>query len=450
MKKIILLTFVIAVACSGRAQNILKNANLNQGYLNWDNNGCMPYIGGVYGYSGAPYWPETVYGGSSSTNLVAETGGGCMNQSVCLLKGLTYRFNFKGQRRCEADNPDLPPTLSVEAIIRGFPSFTTYVDNIYNYTNTTWNWSNETATFTVPSNSTDNVFFVIFTSYNQTAEFGALVDDISLAPEPALTINGPAVAAANAATNWGVDNIPASGVTYSWSFPGATPSTSSSATPANVSWATQGTKTVSCILNNGSCDMVTITQNINITAPLPVDITSFKATEKNGGVELSWVTNNEINNDYFVLYRSKNGVQFEEIGRVKSAGISTGSSYLFTDNQVVSGNVYYRIKQVDKNGGNKLSGIIKLTGNVSDLNVSIYPTAVNNVLYYTVEAPSVAKLKVLITDMSGRRVTSAVESFTKGTTKKSMNVTGFATGIYMLTVTDENNGLKKTIRFSKN
>jgi Secretion system C-terminal sorting domain len=452
MKKTIVLAFIAAIYASlaANAQNVLKNADLNQGYINWDNNGCTPYIGGVYGYTGQYYWPETVYGGTSSTNLVAETAGGCMNQPACLIKGLTYRFSFKGQRRCEADNPDLPATLSVRAIVRGFPSFTSYVDNIYNYTNTTWNWSNETMTFSIPSNSTDNIFYVIFVSHNQTSEFGALVDDVSLTPEPALTVNGPVVATANSATNWGVDNIPGSGVTYSWSFPGATPSSSASANPTNISWATQGTKTVSCILNNGNCDMVTITQNINITAPLPVDITSFKATDKNGGVELNWITANEINNDYFVVYRSKNGVQFDEIGRVKSAGISTGSSYLFTDYLAVSGNVYYRIKQVDKNGANKLSGIIKLTGGVTDLNVSVYPTAVNSVLYYTVESPAAAKLKILITDMSGRRVINGVENFTRGTTKKSTNISNLANGIYMLTVTDENSGLKKTIRFSKN
>jgi Secretion system C-terminal sorting domain len=432
------------------SQNLTVDPTLSGRWANWDESGCHPIIGSVYGHTGAPYWFENVYGGPTNTNLVAHVNGGaCLQQIPNLVKGLSYRINFKAQRRCEADNPDVPATVSIQVRVMGTTSFTIYSEVIYSYTNTSWNWSNETQDFTIPAGASDNSFYFSITAYNSTTEHNVVVDDVMLSPIQTVAVNGPTAALPGSGTNWAVQNLPATGVTYNWSFPGATPSSSTLANPTNVQWPTQGVKTVSCVIGNSAGAMVTITQDVTITSALPVSLTSFTATEKQGAVELLWNTTDEINNDYFAVYKSKDGVNFAEIGRVKASGIASGATYRFTDVQPGSGLAYYRLRQVDKNAAYKLSSIVKLRLGVSGLDVNVYPTIVTGTLNYAVETPRAAKMKVMITDMSGRTLIRTAENCAAGTNTKALDVNTLAKGIYLLTLFDDA-GFKKTISFTKN
>lgn len=76
---------------------------------------------------------------------------------------------------------------------------------------------------------------------------------------------------------------------------------------------------------------------------------------------LSWSTLQEVNNDYFIIQRSRDGVLFEDIGRVEGAGHSnTEVLYQFEDDRPKPGVQYYRLKQVDFNGAYSFSTIIAL------------------------------------------------------------------------------------------
>jgi hypothetical protein len=65
---------------------------------------------------------------------------------------------------------------------------------------------------------------------------------------------------------------------------------------------------------------------------LPVSFLNFSASVKFRRVHLSWTTAEEINNDYFVIERSTDGVDYEKIGVVEGSGTSSGLyQYSFTD-----------------------------------------------------------------------------------------------------------------------
>ena len=193
-------------------------------------------------------------------------------------------------------------------------------------------------------------------------------------------------------------------------------------------------------------DNVTMTQ----TGILPVNLVSFNAAAKNNTVDLSWVTANEVNNDYFEVYRSKNGVSFTLIGKVNATGFATGSTYNFNDAQPGGGTTYYRLKVVDKSANFKLSGTVKADLNARSLDVAVYPTIVTSVLNYVIQSPKAEKLRVMVTDISGKRIVSTVESFTSGTTQKSINTSTLSSGVYLLTIIDDSNTFKKTVTFKKN
>jgi hypothetical protein len=81
---------------------------------------------------------------------------------------------------------------------------------------------------------------------------------------------------------------------------------------------------------------------------LPIQIVSFTGTQTEDFVALSWSTASEWNNDYFVVQRSVNGIDFTDLGIVDGNGTSpTGFSYSFNDLLPLEGVNYYRLKQMD-------------------------------------------------------------------------------------------------------
>lgn len=111
------------------------------------------------------------------------------------------------------------------------------------------------------------------------------------------------------------------------------------------------------VVNNGGASPSYVEAGNDIT--LPVEFLHFDAnlTDKKD-VLLNWKTASERNNSHFIVERSKNGVDFEEIARVEGAGNSTDTNdYTHLDEKPYNGISYYRIKQVDFDGKSDYSEI---------------------------------------------------------------------------------------------
>ena len=88
---------------------------------------------------------------------------------------------------------------------------------------------------------------------------------------------------------------------------------------------------------------------------LPVELAYFKAELVGDQVLLKWETFSENNNDYFAIERSLDGSHFTEIGRVPGKGTqTTESKYEHWDSPTIGQN-YYRLRQVDFDGGVEFS-----------------------------------------------------------------------------------------------
>lgn len=84
------------------------------------------------------------------------------------------------------------------------------------------------------------------------------------------------------------------------------------------------------------------------SGPMPVELFRFDAKPEGEAVVLNWLTTSELNNSYFSVERSSDGVTYSEIKRVKGAGTKkTPTAYKAFDNQPLHGTTYYRLKQVD-------------------------------------------------------------------------------------------------------
>lgn len=100
--------------------------------------------------------------------------------------------------------------------------------------------------------------------------------------------------------------------------------------------------------------------SLNCT-PLPIELISFEGYPVKNYNILKWVTATEINNDYFTLEKSSNGLNWDIVTKLKGAGNSTSSlSYEYKDYDVSTQINYYRLKQTDYNGVYKYHNIITI------------------------------------------------------------------------------------------
>ncbi|SOD78640.1 T9SS type A sorting domain-containing protein [Spirosoma fluviale] len=166
-------------------------------------------------------------------------------------------------------------------------------------------------------------------------------------------------------------------------------------------------------------------------APLPVSLTAFTAKAVSGkAVQLNWVTSMERDNDYFVVERSKDLVQFETVGRVKAKEGTQGNTYDFVDEHPYFGTSYYRLKQTDLNG---TSALLRTASVIlrSD-SYGIFPNPViDNKFVLRLDEPQTAEVALYSSD--GRLIPIQKTGTDEGLLmlKSTRKLT---TGIYLITV----------------
>lgn len=119
----------------------------------------------------------------------------------------------------------------------------------------------------------------------------------------------------------------------------------------------------------------------NVNSPLPVELINFKAQVVADGVQLSWATASESNNDFFTIERSASGEEFSSIGIINGKGTTNQrSSYLLTDPHPLNGRSYYRLKQTDFDGTFTYSSIISVTyDGPTAAGLRVYPNPFNGI-----------------------------------------------------------------------
>jgi Tfp pilus assembly protein FimT len=175
-------------------------------------------------------------------------------------------------------------------------------------------------------------------------------------------------------------------------------------------------------------------------APLPVDLIAFNGTWVGNSVSLKWVTATELNNDYFDVQWSTDGLYFENIGQVKGFGTTLDEvTYNFTHNNPGSEN-YYRLKQNDFDGAYEYSPIIKLSKEVGEeLTLKASPNPFYNELSVQIESPAAIETQLIIKGIDGRAVYSKDISITEG--GQNINIfeaANFEPGTYIIMLPLEN------------
>ncbi len=178
---------------------------------------------------------------------------------------------------------------------------------------------------------------------------------------------------------------------------------------------------------------------------LPVELLNFFAEKQDNSIVLRWTTATEINNDYFDIEKSENGIEFTKIGTVKGKGnTNTVTKYSFNDNSITSNINYYRLKQYDFNGEYTFSDIISIKTK-TEPNISIYPNPVEDIINIEIKSNEDNVVTISINDLSGKEVFSTKNTTTKDGNIIPLNIGFLEKGIYLITINDNNTVYKQAI-----
>lgn len=171
---------------------------------------------------------------------------------------------------------------------------------------------------------------------------------------------------------------------------------------------------------------------------LPVELTSFAATQNGTNVVIDWATATETNNMGFDVERSTDGISFAKIGFVKGAGTTTSAqSYKFTDESAFAGKNYYRLRQIDMNGEFTYTDAIEVDLMLAGDFVIYqnYPNPFNPSTTIKFNLPSMAKVNITVFDIMGSEVASILDKeMTQGSHSVEFNASNLASGSYLYTI----------------
>ena len=184
---------------------------------------------------------------------------------------------------------------------------------------------------------------------------------------------------------------------------------------------------------------------------LAVKLLSFYGTLKNNISTLSWATESELNNDYFDVERSDDGIYFNKRGSVKGSGTTANTKYYQFDDNVNTNSsvVYYRLKIVDFDGKVSFSKIIvlRLKGIAND-QLSVYPNPFVDNLKISLNVPEDANAQYRILSYDGKEMIIRRVFLQKGANIiVAKDLTTLASGNYILEInTGTDRYIKKIIK----
>jgi hypothetical protein len=199
---------------------------------------------------------------------------------------------------------------------------------------------------------------------------------------------------------------------------------------SNISGDVYGFSGVTAIANNLRFTLATINSTQTY---LPIELLNFnaKATNENT-VQINWQTASEINNDYFTIEKSKDGLNWKKLIDIDGAGNSSALlSYESIDRFLLMGISYYRLKQTDFDGQFSYSQIRSVQINKPiNSSVTIYPNPVENEV--TIVGNSLDLDQIKIINALGQNVTSFTKIISNEESKLVIDLSKLTIGIYFI------------------
>lgn len=159
--------------------------------------------------------------------------------------------------------------------------------------------------------------------------------------------------------------------------------------------------------------------------------------------QLNWVTKDEVLSDYFELYRSSDGIEWEFMTKVAATGSANSSAYYdFEDAMPLGGVSYYRLKWFFTDGTHRYSSIVAIQQddlvNANDLMLhKVYPSPISTELTLEVEVGHSQDITVKLFDAIGQLVETESYPIVQKKEQIHFDMTRFSAGMYTVVIESE-------------
>ena len=175
----------------------------------------------------------------------------------------------------------------------------------------------------------------------------------------------------------------------------------------------------------------------NNVSPLPIVLGAFDLHCADKKTEIEWTTLSEINNAYFQIQRSINGIEWENIAEIPGSGNSNMPlQYSYSDASAPRGMVYYRLKQVDYNGSFEIFGVKSIACHQDAASrVLLYPNPTRE--SFTIEFEldkNYSEAHIELIDMTGRVVGQKNLELTEGFNSYTYSPLPVSGGVYTVRI----------------
>lgn len=170
--------------------------------------------------------------------------------------------------------------------------------------------------------------------------------------------------------------------------------------------------------------------NFSFDASLPIELSHFDLKQIQRAVQLSWITNSEINNDFFTIERSSDTQNWETIKQVNGAGTSIHqNSYQILDENPFIGMNYYRLKQTDFDGAFTYSDIKLIEfDELSKKQLNLFPNPTHHQI--TIKQPAVPIRTFEIYNLLGQNVSNKIGTIELNDFQITLDISQLIEGIY--------------------
>lgn len=272
--------------------------------------------------------------------------------------------------------------------------------------------------------------------------------DLFLAPRVDALADVPMYCGTIGVSNLQVTN-PSTASVYTWTTPDG--SIVGSTTGPNITVDAPGTYIVKQQLAAGcnpyAYDTLAIVYDAGCV-PMAEKSVTLSGNVKYNTAFINWVTKTNAETEYFEIQRSENGRDFQTVGQLMAVPPNAEQKYAFENNLsgLHSGTVYYRLRIKMRSGAVVYSGILRLSLNQNQKDISIYPNPVNDVLQLSVPSAKRQEANVSVFDISGALLKTTRFNLQSGINVLQLDATPWKPGTYMVNiVTGSENVWKKFV-----
>jgi Secretion system C-terminal sorting domain len=174
------------------------------------------------------------------------------------------------------------------------------------------------------------------------------------------------------------------------------------------------------------------------SAATPSLMMSFDGQVQSQTADLAWVMEDETNSKYFVIERSGDVGGYDSIGVVTGLNNNNQTTYTYSDDHMLNGNNYYRLRQVDMDGVVRYSKVVSLYDmqQAPAPKMSVYPNPASATLNFAINSTSTQEIFVQIYSISGVLLQTSEQTLNAGNNLQSIAVNNLKSGNYFLKVSN--------------